>query len=524
MKLKKTLPVLLLVVLLGVAGCTSSKSGGSSDKAGAKSSPVTVRLSGDWTNLNPYDTAGNIGTDIIASGVFDRLVALGPDGKTVVPYLATKWTESATDLTFTIRDGVKCSDGSALDAAAAATSLKFMITQPESKLLLGNGPYTVTNDASSVSIKLGSAYSDALYKLTDLHASIVCPAEIPLLKAKNSTTAIGSGPYTITQAVHNDHIALTPNKNWTWGPNGESVKKPGFPSKVTLQVITDESTAANELLSGQLDVAPISGPDVGRLIGNKSLSHSTFGGQYLSPLVFNPTNEALKDLKVRQAISQAIDTKSFMQADTGGYGVTSPSFFASDATCYDPKVASLVPPTDVGAAQKLMESAGYTLSGGKMEKDGKQLALNLLTTTAYFSSASAEYLIAALGKLGIALKVTSLDASGYSGALVKGNFDLLLGLLSGGGPAPGDYILYMTGPNFTAGGANTAYDDPEVDTLVKAAFAATGDQQCPAWAAVQQKVIANRDVLPMDQQIKQFFTRGVTMQTLTMVHLDTLTR
>jgi peptide/nickel transport system substrate-binding protein len=485
---------------------------------------VTVRLTGDWTNLNPYDTAGNIGTDIIASGVFDRLVALGPDGKTVVPYLATKWTTTSTDLSFTIRDGVTCSDGTKLDAPAVAKALQFMVTQPESKLLLGPGPYTVTNDASTVSINLGAPYSDALYKLTDLHASIVCPADIPLLQAKNSTQVVGSGPYTMTEAVHSDHVTLQPNKDWTWGPNGESAKKPGFPTKLTLRVVTDDSTSANELLTGQLDVAPISGPDVARLIADKTLTHATFGGQYLSPLVFNPKNTALADLKVRQAISQAIDTKAFMQADTGGYGVTSPSFFAPDATCYDPKVASMVPATDVTAAQALMQSAGYTFTDGKMMKDGKQLTLTLLTTTAYFSAPSTDYLVSTLGKLGIAIKVNSLDASGYSGQLVKGNFDLLLGLLSGGGPAPGDYVLYMTGPNFTAGGANTAYDDPDVDALVKAAFAATGDQQCPAWNAVQEKVIANRDVLPMDQQIKQFFTHGVTMQSFTMVHLDTLTR
>src|SRR5262249_16155548 len=148
---------------------------------------------------------------------------------------------------------------------------------------------------------------------------ILCPAEIPLAQANNSTQVVGSGPYTIAEAVHSDHIKLVARKGWTWGPNNESTDAPGYPSSLTVRVVTDESTAANELLTGQLDVASTTGADVPRLIAEKSLTHMTFGGQYLSNLVFNPSNPALQDQQVRKAISQAIDTKAFMQADTGGY-------------------------------------------------------------------------------------------------------------------------------------------------------------------------------------------------------------
>ncbi|MDT4892923.1 MAG: peptide/nickel transport system substrate-binding protein [Pseudonocardiales bacterium] len=519
-----------VVAALMMTGCSSSKSPDDSRSGsvpGVAGRPVTARIVGDWLTMNPYDTAGNINSIVLYSGIYDRLVGLSGDAKSAVPYLATKWDITPTKLTFTIRSGVTCSDGTALDAAAIAKSVQFLTTQPEAKLLLGRGPYTVTSNssASTVTITLGTPFSDALLDLTSPHASIICPSEIAKIQNKDTTSAIGSGAYTITEAVHNDHVKLAPRSAWTWGPNGESAKRAGFPSALTLQVLTEDSTAANELMTGQLDVASVSGPDVARLIANKKLTHTTFGGQYLSNLVFNPRLPVLaNDLKLRQAIAQSIDTKAFMQADTGGYGVTSASIFAPNGACHDDSVASLVPAASIDEAQALMISDGYTLSNGKMVKDGKALSLNLLSTTANFSSAGQEYIAAQLGELGITVKITSVDSASYTSMLVKGTYDIAMQFLSGGGPAPGNYILYLTGPSFANGGGNSSLDDPDVNTLVTKAFGATGADQCPAWAAVQQKVISQRDVLPLDQQTKQFFANGVKMQTLTALTLDSLTR
>jgi peptide/nickel transport system substrate-binding protein len=525
MKYKLLVPALLAVGVV-VSACSASSSAPSTSNAKAASGPVTVRLGGDWPTLDPYATLGNINSDVILTGIYDRLVALSPDGKSVVPYLATKWTDTPTSLTFTIRPGVTCSDGTKLGAAQVAQSFKYMITQPEVKLLLGAGPYKVSSDpaAGTVTVGLGTPFSDALFDLTGPHASIICPAELALLKAKDTTTAVGSGPYTIAHAVHGTDMQLNPRSQWTWGPNGESAKAPGFPSKVTLQVIPDETTAANELLTGQLDVAGVTGPDVPRLIADKSLIHTVFGGEYLSNLVFNPKNAALRDEKVREAISRAISTKAFMQADTGGFGVTSPSFFAPSAACYDTAVAQLVPAPSVSAAQSILKSDGYTLTNKKMTKNGQPLTFDMVTTNSNFSDAAAEYIAATLGQVGITVKVTSVETNAYTTILVGGNYDLGLQLLTGGGPAPGDYILYMTGPSFAQGGGNTSINDPAANSLVTKAFAATGPSQCQAWDAVQQEIIGQHDVLPLDQQTKQYFSNGVKMTTLTSISLDSLHR
>src|SRR5262249_44013452 len=122
MKYRPLAPAFLAAAVLVVSACGSGGSSGSPTAKSTSSAPVSVRMVGDWPTLDPYATLGNINSDIILTGIYDRLVALSPDGKSVVPYLATKWTVTPTSLTFTIRHGVTCSDGAALGAAQVAQS------------------------------------------------------------------------------------------------------------------------------------------------------------------------------------------------------------------------------------------------------------------------------------------------------------------------------------------------------------------------------------------------------------------
>jgi len=523
--MRKHVWILLAAAALLGGACGSGSTSGSGSSA--PHSTVSVRLDGDWITLNPYATS-TINTVVVMSGIYDRLVALSPDQKSVVPYLAKSFKVTPSSLTFEIRKGVTCSDGTPLGPSQVADSLRYMLTQVQVSQILGPGPgsaHSISSDdaAGTVTVNLAKPFSDAIYNFTNPHAAILCPGEINLIKQNVSDKAIGSGPYTIANAVHNDHMTLQPRSDWTWGPNGESAKNPGFPSQLNLMVVGNDTTVANELLTGQLNVAAVSGPDVTRLINNKSFIHTTFGGSYLSELAFNDNVALMKDQKIRQGIITAINTKDFMQADTGGFGVTSPSFLAPAAACYDAATAKLAHTPSVTDAQKILQSDGYTLDNGKLMKNGQQLSIRLLSTSARFGQAP-EYVSDTLTKVGINVQLTNVDSATYTSNILSGKYDVVTGFLSGGGPAPGNYILYMTGPTNGHGGSNSGIDDPEVDQLVTAAFQATGSAQCPAWAKVQEKLIQNWDALPLDQQTKQYFTTGVKMDTGTWVWLDSLHR
>ena len=93
------------------------------------------------------------------------------------------------------------------------------------------------------------------------------------------THIAGSGPYTLVSAEHGNGVTWKRNDNWKWGPPGTSVKN--LPETLIYKTITDDTTAANLLLTGGLTVAVVFGPDVQRLNASK-LTHVSASPRFAS--------------------------------------------------------------------------------------------------------------------------------------------------------------------------------------------------------------------------------------------------
>src|SRR5262249_33474014 len=186
--------------------------------------------------------------------------------------------------------------------------------------------YTITSDAAAqtVTLNLGTPFPDSLINLTQPSASIICPAEQTLINQNVTDKVVGSGPFTMTEAIHSDHVTLQARPDWNWGPRGETRKDPGYPGRMVVHIISNETTAANELIAGGLEVGSVSGPDVPRLQADKSLNKVTYSGSWLSPLVFNQITAGglMRDPTMRQAGFTAVDPQAFLPARPGGLGGT----------------------------------------------------------------------------------------------------------------------------------------------------------------------------------------------------------
>ena len=68
-----------------------------------------------------------------------------------------------------------------------------------------------------------------------------------------ATGTDGTGPFVLEEAVPNDHYTFRARDDYTWGPDGATTDAPGFPSEAVLRVVENESTAANLLLSGEVN-------------------------------------------------------------------------------------------------------------------------------------------------------------------------------------------------------------------------------------------------------------------------------
>src|SRR5262249_47791611 len=153
---------------------------------------------------------------------------------------------------------------------------------------------------------------------------------------------------------------------------------------VVVKVVTNETTAANLLLTGGLDIAKIGGADLNRLLSDSSVRSKSATGYYNYYMVFNQDpSRPTSDVTVRKALVSAIDQNAYNQAGNQGRGELSPSFLMPKADCFDPKTADLLPKNPgPDAARQVLLAAGYTAGpDGKLQKDGKPLVIEFTSST-----------------------------------------------------------------------------------------------------------------------------------------------
>ena len=171
----------------------------------------------------------------------------------------------------------------------------------------------------------------------------------------------GTGPYKLTGAVPGDHYTFSVRKGYTWGPNGASTAVSGLPAKVTVKVVTNESTAANLLLTGGANLASIGGPDRTRL--NKAHLFSTVTAAQPNELFFNenPGHPGAKPA-VRKALVQALNLGQLGTVATSGRGLRMTQLSLQNFTpCAGNSVAGSVPAYNPSAARSALSGTSVKL-------------------------------------------------------------------------------------------------------------------------------------------------------------------
>jgi peptide/nickel transport system substrate-binding protein len=510
----RAIPMLALIALgalLVVTAAAGSRGAGSLDT-------VTTRLATDWRT---FDFQADVRTqsNMVAGPGYDRLIGWAPDGKSFTPYLATSWKLKAKSVVFQIRRDAKCTDGHVLNAIDVLNSFKRFIDVPKANGSVamtgiggwGPGPYHLHANLkkSTFSLSLDSPYRNILGLFANL--GVICPAGLAALQTDPralQTAEYGSGPYTLAEAVHGDHITYKLRPEWSWGPPGTSAKT--MPKTYVIKIIIDETTAANLLLTGGLDIASIFGADVSRLEASSALTHKTAPNWQPMNLVFNqrPGRVLADDEKLRQALMTAVDPKSWNTAALAGRGEVSASVFTPGAECYDKSVQKLAPKPSIDTAKQIMASDGYTFANGKATKNGQPLKLTLLTSTQF--EAGSDYLDSVLSQLGIDLTYNNLAPTPYGTAVLAGNFDVTVLRSVNNDPSAGFNLRSLSGLVASPVGFNVAYTgggDPVLNRNVNAGFQSLGQHACDYFSVVQKMMLQKHYVLPLNAWHFDIFAR-----------------
>jgi peptide/nickel transport system substrate-binding protein len=504
----------LTAAVLLLAACAqpapvATQGSGSSGELSRKN--MNIRLEGNWGNQLNHLLAGSTNPTLtINAAMYDRLVGTTPDGKSFVPYVATAWkVNSPTSVTFTIRKGITCSDGTPLNASAVANHFKHVIDPAykanQSYRLLGGddgGPYSVTSDddASTMTITSGPN-SQMVQNLALPHIQIICPAGFEP-GADFNKHSYGSGEF-VLDSVTADSVKVKRRPEWDWGPNGTKASDPGVPDSITFKVVENATTAANQLLTGELDLAPIRGPDVLRLRQEKNLNESV---AYSTTLAYMTMNEdpsrVTSDKRVREALMTAIDPKAWNIAANNGEGGPGTSILSSNFECYAPNTANLLPnpPGDTAKAHAMLLAAGYSEGAdGKLSKNGQPLKLEVLTMP--LLNAGPEYIAEQFNKMGASAVVVQ---SANTTLANDGKFDINFYPGANVLPSTGFALGVVSGPDPPVGGNSARIHDPVNEELL---LKAKADASCAGWFAWQEHLISDAHILPLNTLKYSWFGR-----------------
>jgi len=484
---------------------------------------VTIRSIDDVDTFNPGKTsAPNLAVQAMYL-TYDRLVYLTPSYK-LEPYLASSWTTTPNSVTFKIRPGATCDDGTPVTASVVANSLRYEFATSTKGPYLADvtGPgklKSVTSAGDTVTVTLTKPYNALVTAFaTPFATAIICPAGVAHPNSLNAAPD-GSGPYVLdkSRSVRGSMYVFTLRKGYNWGPGGWSSTRPGVATTIIERVVTDETTAANLFTTGEVDITPVFGINEPRVAADRSAY--TFTTQSLQMAswgtVFNQNaGRPGADPMVRHAAFLALDGPSMNKAAFSTEGAFFNTMVTPNMQCYNPAVGSSVPGFDPAQARSILEQDGYRPgSGGVMTKNGKPLTLHIVMWNT--TNQLGDLMQAELRNVGIASTVQNTDISTWLTALfTTKNYDLSV------------YAYYSSFPNpaiIPDQDTSLSFNDPTYFSLVAAAEEAPPAAQCGLWDKALERAGTNYDVKPIGVSKNFWFGRGWKFAAPFVVNFDPFT-
>ncbi len=515
MRVPTNLTMPLTAVVLALSACSASN--GSSSHSGpnhyVSGGTFTMAVSVDPGAFDPYKNRLTLGASVLA---YDSLVNLRQDG-TFVSGLAQKWSADANSATFVLRPGVTCSDGTPLTAGQIADDLKYVGDAKNSPAQYGVNvptvPYRVVSNDSTRTVKVTIKRPYGFLLNTLGQVPIVCASGMKDRKALTSAST-GTGPFVLTSVVPGQSYTFTVRKGYTWGPGGASTAAPGTPAKVVLKVVTNETTAANLLLSGEVNFAKITSPDQQRLTANGlKKSDWKLAGAWLT---FNQgQGHPTADLGVRRALTAALDPGQVIQVSTGGSGGAATGLVSMEPRpCTDNTAAGQLPKHDMAAAGALLDQAGWVKgTDGTRRRGGKPLTIGLhyYPGASSYERPTAELMVQQWKALGLDVK-TSADTGAATEQALYQTYNWDVYLIGYNFTTPGQMVPYLSGATPPNGNNTSFIHNPQYDKLAAKAVSMTAPAACPYWSQAERAIVSDVDVAPISNRVNHWFLRNAQAQ------------
>jgi peptide/nickel transport system substrate-binding protein len=472
---------------VGVAAGSASPSTSSSSQ---RASTLIIGITQDPDSLNPF-------VGILASSyeiyqlAYDTLTGYSAKDFSPTPGLAKSWHHSADGLTwtYTIRSGVKWSDGVPLTAHDVAYTFNRVMHGSTEKTNYGNYVANIKSvtapNNTTVVMQVDKPSPSMLHLLVPILPEHIWKhvSEGQTATYKN-TAMVGSGPFVMEDRQVGQFVRMRANPHY-WG---------GTPhiDQVVFQVFNDQDAMVQALRKGEIDFADdLQGSLFKSLAGTSDIKqvpaiYSGFdeigmntGAATVTGRPIGDGNPVLKDVRVRQAINYAINRQVLVQRVLDGYG-------SAGSSIIPPIYAALhyQPPSggaygyDPAKANQILDAAGYRKDANGIRTapgSSKEIDLRLFgRSDSQTSRQTVQFVQSWLQAIGFKVTTKIVSEDQLTEIIGDGDYDLFeWGWVVE--PDPDYQLSTMTcgqrstakksGASFVAGLSDSFFCDPAYDAL-----------------------------------------------------------
>jgi peptide/nickel transport system substrate-binding protein len=445
---------------------------------------LRVGIISDFGTLDPSKSTRLIDEELY-NNIYDPMVKLTPDGK-FIPGLATKWTisEDGKTYTFELRKEVKFHDGTDFNAQAVMDNWNWIKDKANAsprrtdlilvESMTAPDPYTLV-------VQLKTPFTPFIATITGRTGLIYSMTAKKKFGDQYDMNPVGTGPFQFVEWNKNDHLTIKKNPNY-WE------KSQPILDEVEFKPISNQSQKLNALISGQVDlVDSIPFQDISKVEKTKNLKLGMTTSYGNSGMRLNLQKGPLMNMNNRRAINFAINRDEINQLIyfgkfTVGYSFFSPAGFANDP--------SLKVPFSVDSAKEELKKAG--------NPDG--FSFTYLSANDPQAMQISQLYQSQLAKVGITMKIESLDSSAITQRRNAGDWEATLGSWSGMiDPDQNVYSFMATDAPSNYG----KYSNPQVDKLLQAAREAKTNEE-------RKKIYSEVSAIFLEE-VPQVFTGHVSV-------------
>jgi peptide/nickel transport system substrate-binding protein len=366
--------------------------------------------------------------------IYDSLLIQDPNTSEYIAGPMTESFEISEDTltwTFHLKSGIIYHDGTPLKSQDIREIYEFAADPANATFVTGiylpPSPTFEAPDDLTLIISSEEPYGPmASHIFWDAWFGVFPPAAREKFGEDFGRNPVGSGPFKFKEWAAGDSLVLERFEEHNWGASFLKNRGPAYLDSLFFKFTPEQSTIANGLQSGELDIAFLPNQFYDQFANDDNFEIISRPSGRLDCLGWNNERFPFDDLKTRQALMYGFDRERFLEVMEGGHGQIMYGSITPALPHYWPGEQEVGPKFDLEKAKSLLTEAGWedTDGDGILEKDGKPFAATLISGGAENQVRWASLVQAQAKDLGIEVTIETLEQAALTARQNSGDFDL----------------------------------------------------------------------------------------------------